>query len=340
MEHQTMTTIGGFGFGLVAHELGHMWYGDNVTCAKWNDIWINEGFATYTDYCANESILGFSAAQQWLSGRHQQVKGQPGGSVYVPDEELGNIWRIFDGRLSYSKGGLLLHMIRWELGDDDLFFEIMQEFTDQYTDSTATGDDFETLVQSISGVDFDWFFDQWYYGEGYPIFDITWSQDDNNFYMQSTQTTSTNVTTLFKVTIPVHVKFQDDSDTTFRFYQDANFDQFSAAITQPVAEVTIDPDQWILHQLNSLLVVLDEVQSPVKFTFGPNPANDMLNIFLVNQENLNYTLKISDLAGRLVRYEQLSGEQNQLDIRNLAKGAYNIELSDGENTLTKKLIKE
>lgn len=340
MEHQTMTTIGGFGFGLVAHELGHMWYGDNVTCATWNDIWINEGFATYSDYLANENILGYAAAQQWLTARHQQVKQQPGGSVYVPDEELGNIWRIFDGRLSYSKGALLLHMIRWELNDDDVFFEIMHEFTEQYADSTATGDDFEALVDSVSGIDFDYFFDQWYYGEGYPIFDITWNQDEDNFYLQSTQTTSTNVTTLFKVTIPVHVTFQDGTDTTFRFFQDANFEQFSAAISQPVEEVSIDPEQWILHKLNSLLVVLDEIQNPVSFSFGPNPATDMLNIFLVNSEQVNYTLKIFDVTGRLVMNRKLSGEKVTVDIRDLSKGVYNIEISDGENTLTKKLVKE
>ncbi|GMT44452.1 MAG: hypothetical protein IEMM0006_0284 [bacterium] len=63
MEHQTMTTLGNFGFDLVAHELGHMWFGDNVTCADWSDIWVNEGFATYADYLANEYIKGDSIAR-------------------------------------------------------------------------------------------------------------------------------------------------------------------------------------------------------------------------------------------------------------------------------------
>ena len=63
MEHQTMSTMGNFNFGLVAHELGHMWFGDNVTCATWSDIWINEGFATYTDYLAREKFIHLNVSQ-------------------------------------------------------------------------------------------------------------------------------------------------------------------------------------------------------------------------------------------------------------------------------------
>ncbi len=66
MEHQTMSTMGNFSFHLVAHELGHMWFGDNVTCATWSDIWINEGFATYTDCLAHEFILGEEAGKEFI----------------------------------------------------------------------------------------------------------------------------------------------------------------------------------------------------------------------------------------------------------------------------------
>ena len=67
MEHQTMTTLGSFGFGLVAHELGHMWFGDYVTCASWQDIWINEGFASYTEYVAAENLLSKEDASGWMN---------------------------------------------------------------------------------------------------------------------------------------------------------------------------------------------------------------------------------------------------------------------------------
>jgi len=61
-----MSTMGNFTFHLIAHELGHMWFGDNVTCATWSDIWINEGFATYSDYLANEFINGWEVGKEFM----------------------------------------------------------------------------------------------------------------------------------------------------------------------------------------------------------------------------------------------------------------------------------
>jgi len=79
MEHQTMTTMGGFWFGLVAHELGHMWFGDNVTCATWSDIWINEGFATYSDYLCRYYIEGDSTGTAFMIDMQDYVMDYTGG---------------------------------------------------------------------------------------------------------------------------------------------------------------------------------------------------------------------------------------------------------------------
>ncbi len=78
MEHQTMTTIGGFGYDLVSHELGHMWFGDNVTCGTWQDIWINEGFASYGEYLARQSLIRPGIGQQLDELHTQQCAFQPG----------------------------------------------------------------------------------------------------------------------------------------------------------------------------------------------------------------------------------------------------------------------
>ncbi len=340
MEHQTMSTMGNFGFGLVAHELGHMWFGDNVTCATWSDIYINEGWATYTDYLANEYIQGYAAAQNWLTARHSHVKSAPGGSIYVPEEELGNVWRIFDGRLSYSKGAIFNHMLRWEINDDDLFYEACHDFQEQYTDSSATGMELKEVFEDVTGMDFTDFFDQWYFGEGYPIYDITWNQDNDSLYLTSTQTTSTSVTTLFKMTIPVYVEFEDGTDTTYRVYQDQNLQNFSIAINQPVEEIGIDPEQWILHHLNSLLVVLEEIKNPVHFTVGPNPFKDKLNLFFSHDSLGDVKVVITDLTGRKIMDETMSGTSQTLHTGSLPGGIYLINVSDGENQLTKKLLKK
>ncbi|RLD53328.1 MAG: hypothetical protein DRJ05_16640, partial [Bacteroidetes bacterium] len=202
MEHQTMTTMGGFSFGLVAHELGHMWFGDNITCATWSDIFINEGFATYADYLAMEFILGQGSADGEMNGIHNSVMSQPDGSTYIPEDEIyyGNEWRIFNSRLSYSKGAAIIHMVRFEFQDDELFFDALHQYTEQYAGGTATGADFRDKMSEVSGIDFTDFFDQWYYGQGYPTYSVEWSQNEGNFYFETTQTTSYPSTTpLFKM---------------------------------------------------------------------------------------------------------------------------------------------
>ncbi|MBC7485568.1 MAG: M1 family metallopeptidase, partial [Cytophagaceae bacterium] len=115
MEHQTMTTVNDFFTGLTAHELAHQWFGDHVTCASWKDIWLNEGFASYSEYLYHQTDLA-SNAQDWLDNAHQEATSVPTGSVYVDDTT--NTGRIFDSRLTYKKGGLLLHMLRFEINDD------------------------------------------------------------------------------------------------------------------------------------------------------------------------------------------------------------------------------
>lgn len=340
MEHQTMTTIGGFGFGLVAHELGHMWFGDKVTCATWSDIWINEGFATYSDYLAHSFLTTPYYDSLWLKIRHDQVKGQPGGSVYVPPEELGNIWRIFDGRLSYNKGALLLHMIRFELQDDDVFFNVLQTYVEEYGDSVATGDDFREWLEYISGQDFTDFFDQWYYGEGYPVFDITWHQDMDNLYITSTQTTSTSVTPLFRMLVPYYLEFTDGSDTTLLLYQETNLDSYTIPMGKLVEKIELDPEQWILHRLNSLVVVVEETQNPVHFTLGPNPAKDHVNIYLSHPSSARFELNIHDLAGRTLRKQTLESSGQRIDLSGLTRGIYLINVQGGDFQLNRKLVVE
>jgi aminopeptidase N len=340
MEHQTMTTIGNFSFGLVAHELGHMWFGDKVTCATWSDIWINEGFATYSDYLAHSYLSTPYYDSVWLKLRHDNVKSVPGGSVYVPPEETGDIWRIFDGRLSYSKGALLLHMIRFELQDDDLFFDILASYVIEYGDSVATGDDFREWLELQSGKDFTDFFNQWYYGEGYPIYDITWSQQGNQLDIVSTQTASTTITPLFRMLVPYHLVFTDGTDTTLLLYQDSNLNSYSVPVSTTVEKLEVDPEQWILHELNSLSVGDDEKDNPLHFTIGPNPAKERINIYFSHKTQQNLQVLIYDLAGRILLEEDISGGNYTADISRLLPGLYLISVTDGASRMDRKLIVE
>ncbi len=124
MEHQTSTFVVNIGESLCAHELGHQWFGDKITCGSWKDIWLNEGFATHLASMYMEKKYPaniFSTRQNEIN----TITSQPGGSVEVSDTTDVN--RIFDSRLSYTKGSHLLYMLRWKLGDN-VFFNALRNY--------------------------------------------------------------------------------------------------------------------------------------------------------------------------------------------------------------------
>lgn len=342
MEHQTMTTIGGFGFGLVAHELGHMWFGDNITCATWSDIWINEGFATYAEILANEFINGEAAMHQRINYIHNSVMSSPGGSTYVPENEVyyGNEWRIFDSRLSYDKGAAILHMLRFEFQDDDLFFDALHQYSEQYAGSTATGADFRDKMSEASGIDFTDFFDQWYYGQGYPTYDIVWSQNENSFYFESTQTTSyPSVTPLFKMLMAYKLNYTDGTDTTIYVHQTDNVNSYSVTVPKQVNSIEVDPDNWVVNQVGSIVTSINETNNPVDFEFGPNPVKEKLNLYFVNNDNSKKEIQLIDFKGSVVKSIESVQTSVQLNVGDLDSGTYIITAFSKGNFTTKKFVK-
>ena len=338
MEHQTMSTMGGFNYDLVTHELGHMWFGDNVTCATWSDIWINEGFASYSEYLAREHLQGQGSANTWMSNTHSNVLSQPDGSVYVPPEDLDNIFRIFSGRLSYDKGASIVHMIRFELDNDSMFFAIMDEFQHRFADSTATGDDFRMVTEDLSGMDFGDFFDQWYYGEGYPIYKIVWNQTPDELNMNITQETSyPSVTPLFKMPMEYTI-MTSEGDTTIKMYHDSNFEQVTVPISGQVIAIFVDPDNWVLNKVGSITVGIEETENPVFFTFGPNPATESIKLFMANTTE-EVSINIVDIMGKLMLETTASGETITVNTSELPQGSYIIRIHDGEDSYTRRMVK-
>lgn len=153
MEHATMTTLKNFDEHLVAHELGHQWFGDNVTCASWRDIWLNESFATYIEVLMQEKLpdLFSATAAAQMTNLDERVMSQPGGSVYIPSEYEYDEGRIFDYRLSYAKGATALHNLRFEMQSDTLFFNTLKAYQQTFKNSFAATNDFKMIAEQVSG---------------------------------------------------------------------------------------------------------------------------------------------------------------------------------------------
>jgi len=246
MEHSTMSFMGSFGKSLMGHELGHQWFGNKVTCGSWQDIWLNEGFAGYTEGLICEQGLGDQSWLNWKSNRITNVTNNNYGSTYVYDTT--SVSNIFNSRLTYNKGSLIVHMLRWELGDS-LFFLTIQNYLNHpdLAYGFARTPDLINVIQSTTGRDMNEFFDDWLYGQGWPNYNISWSLDPlcDKVYVTINQTHSANQGTFFEMSVPI--AFSDGTNTdTIIFKQDAPGKiDFVQELSFSPTSATFDPEKWL-----------------------------------------------------------------------------------------------
>lgn len=189
MEHQTMTGQGTFNSSVNAHELAHQWFGNMITCDRWNDIWLNEGFATYGEALWRENAPGSSGTPALLAAMANRRPSTVNGSVYVYD--LSNPNALF-GTLQYRKGAWVLHMLRHMVGDAT-FFGILAEYRNQFAYRTARTEDFIAVCEQVSGRSLQAFFQPWIFGIGAPSFQWSWrpiavgGQNYAEVYLRQTQ---------------------------------------------------------------------------------------------------------------------------------------------------------
>jgi hypothetical protein len=346
MEHQTMTTLGFFEFELDAHELGHQWWGDNVTCAAWKDIFINEGWASYTEYLCHQYLpaLSNTTPTQKMLDVHNSVMSQPGGSSYFTNADTMNANVIFNSRLTYDKGSAIIHSLRYEINNDSVFFPAIRAFQNMYHGSTASVIDFRDFMATYSGINFTQFFNQWYYGQGYPTFAVSWNQGGGMFYLKSTQTTSfPSSIPLFMTHVDYRISRTAMPDTIVRLYHGQNIENYSFPLTGTVTSIGVDPNNWILNKVGSnthdVTLSTGEINVPeVNVFIGPNPTSDALNIYLYNYDKA--TVEVIDIAGRTVLAQAISGHA-EFDISKFANGVYTVNITNNKHEILKttKLVK-
>ena len=349
MEHQTMTTLGYFDFELDAHELGHQWWGDNVTCKAWKDIFINEGWASYTEYLCDQylpTISGTSAATK-MTSVHTSVMSQPGGSCYFTNADTMNANVIFDSRLSYDKGSALIHMLRYTINNDSTFFNSIRGFQNTYKFNVASVIDFKNYMQTYSGINLTQFFNQWFYGQGYPTFDVKWNQTGGNFILQSIQTQSfPSSVPLFITDVDYRVSRTAKPDTVIRLAHANLTENYTIPLTGSITSVFVDPANWILNKvigpvkdvsLTATTGVYEQLAKADIFV-GPNPTSDFINIYLYQTEKA--TIEITDITGKLIATQTIKNEA-QFDVSKYSNGIYNVTIKNtqGEVVKTSKVVK-
>ncbi len=342
MEHQTSTFVVNAGEGLMAHELGHQWFGDKITCASWEDIWLNEGFATHLASIYMETKYPATVTQSRKS-EIDYITSQPGGSVWVND--TSNVGRIFDGRLSYSKGSHLLYMLRWILGDSVFFRAIRQYQKDPLLAyGFAKTPDLKRNLEQFSGKDLTGFFNDWYKGQGYPSYNIQWSQLGSSYVkVKMNQTTSHASVSFFK--LPVALQFKNATQTkTIVLDNQANGEIFIRYIGFKADTVLVDPEYWLITKNNTTQKVADAVNGQNSVLVFPNPVRDRFYVYLRNFSSNNAFISLYNSIGQLIysRALVLQNGSEFIEIPSwfLASGIYDLVVrGDNGVKVTKEILK-
>ena len=338
MEHATMTSMVSFKKDLIAHELAHQWFGDKLTCGAWNDIWLNEGFATMGEYVIYEKqLMTPSQFQSYLVSEMNYITSDPGGSVYIPDSDL-NFNRIFNGRLSYTKGGYALRMIKWILGDAQ-FYAMLKAYQNnpafQYNYVKTT--DFRDFLSSYTGRDFTEFFKDWIYGEGYPSYQIRWTQNTsaNKLTFRVGQTRSSATVSFFEMPLPIKVSGSGGQTAYFVLNHTSNNQYFTQDVGFAVTGVTFNYENQIITRGST--VTRDNTLSANDITkektnVYPNPAKSFIKITGL-EKSTDY--EIFALDGKLIK-KGTADKDSEISISTFVKGTYILKF----NNQSVKIIKE
>ncbi|WP_313100458.1 M1 family aminopeptidase [Epilithonimonas sp.] len=338
MEHATMTSMGYYGLDLIAHELAHQWFGDKLTCGAWNDIWLNEGFATMGEYVVFEKLLMSPAQfQSYLQNEMNDITSAPDGSVYIPNSDL-NSGRIFNARLTYTKGGYVLRMIKWILGDDQ-FYAMLKAYQSNpaFEYNYVKTNDFRDFLSSYTGRDFTDFFNDWIYGEGYPTYQIKWNQNatSKKLTFQVGQTRSSSAVSFFELPLPIKVSGSGGQTAYFVLDHTSNDQYFTQDVNFDVTNVTFNYDKQIITKGSTVTkdnnLAVNNIQQK-NISVYPNPAKSFIKISGL-QKSTDY--EIFSIDGKLIK-KGISNPDSEINISTLVKGTYVLKF----NNQSIKIIKE
>lgn len=336
MEHTTMTSMGGWSRGLIAHELGHQWFGNKVTCGTWKDIWLNEGITEYTAGIVVEALDGAAAFVNWKNAKIGNITSLSNGAVYLTDAEAQNVGRIFSSRLSYNKGSMVTHMLRWVMGDVH-FFNALQNYLNapNLAFGYAVTTDLKTHLETANGSNLDEFFNDWVYKQGYPSYSINaqnWGAGQAKITVNQSQSDSS--VDFFEM--PLQIRFSDVDGVTHDVVVNntSNNQEFIVEVPFVVAGVVFDPNRHIISKNNVVTLTNETFDLAATVSVYPNPAKEELHIMMPNTVQLE-KVEIYNPIGQLV------GQKNSADfsVSEFSTGLHILKITTSEGIIHKNFIK-
>jgi aminopeptidase N len=361
MEHQTMTTVnrvwlrGTSSEAGIAHELGHQWLGDYITCATWKDLWINEGGATWSEAIWAEDI-GFGLSSyiyNMLSKRRGYLNGGgKRGAMQLPkiyDMPRDPVDSLFNGAVTYNKSSWIYHMLRMQLGDEK-FFSSFRNLLDRYKFNSLESIDFKNSFKTDNpemAQYLDDFFDQWLNYRGHPQFSSftkikgapgKWEARVNVSQVQDFP----EVAQVYKSNIRLIAKDEAGNEETFVVYMDKKQQEFNLTFKNYPSMVVVDSTYILSEFMGSQITGIndDKIESS-RINIYPNPvlSGSSATINLSDEFIEEFSVTLIDNLGNEI-YSNKFYNQNTvfLNTENISAGAYSLLIKTKEKTLTHRIV--
>jgi aminopeptidase N len=342
MEHTTMSSMGSFGRSLIAHELGHQWFGDKITCGSWRDIWLNEGLTEYTAGLTVEGLDGAASFVSWKNSKINNITSSNSGALYLTETEAQSVSRIFSSRLSYNKGAMVSHMLRWKMGDA-MFFQALRNYLNDpaLAYGYAVTSNLKAHLEAVYGSSLTEFFNDWVYGQGYP----TYSVSAQNFGTGQAKIT-VNQTTNFPsgasngvdfFEMPLEIRLTSASGQTHDVVVENTTTNQNFIVNVPfvVTGVEFDPNKHIISRNSTAILSNDTFSLEKAIALYPNPANDYMYVQLPEDVNVE-KVEIYNYLGQLIFVEQ----GKELNTQNLKTGMHIAKIITNEGSFFKNFLKK
>ncbi len=355
MENQTLTSLctNCWSESLIAHEFAHQWFGDMITCSTWADIFLNEGFATWSEAHWIENQYSYGVYKnEMLNNANSYISSNPHWAISPPDWAVStpDVNTLFNYAITYLKGSCVLHMLRYTLGDD-VFFAALKVYANEYKYKSATIEDFKTVMETVSGKDLNWFFDEWIYKPDHPVYRniygiypeaggkwsvlFTAKQEEQTFLPY------------FQMPVELKIGFKDGTDSIVKGFNSFNGQEFAFEFDKEPVAVTFDPNNDILLKQGSTLVGIDEAlqaKSGFLLKAHPNPFIHSTQIEFTFNKPTFVTIELYNSTGdkilTLLEKYVPSGE-NFIDINGdgLKAGTYFVVLRTSSKVESLKIVK-
>jgi aminopeptidase N len=337
MEHTTVSFMNNFDRSLIAHEMGHQWFGDKITCGSWKDIWLNEGFATYLAALVIENFDGNTAFTAEKNGMINFITSQTGGALYLTDAEATSVNRIFDGRLSYNKGAMVLNMLRFKMGDTQFFQALRNYLADpNLAYKYAVTTDLKAHLENVYGQSLTEFFNDWVYNQGYPTYSIA-AQNWGNGQVKITinQTQSNSSVSYFEMPVPIRLYDSGGQFHDVVVNNTTNGQEFFVSVPFSITSFDFDVNKNLISRNNTTTLGTDSLDVESAVVVYPNPSNNQITIQMPTNLELQKVIIYNGLGQQVGVYNKKT-----FSIENYSSGIYIVIIQTSEGTYSKKITKK